>query len=115
MGRSNILILRNKREYKCVDLNLLLYICVDNYLCDFYLENKQKFTCTKSLNELESKLPKNFFRINRDCMENIFAIDTVRADNRTITLSNSVKFVVSFRRIKQLLYTLTDHITTYTG
>jgi len=101
MLTPKILILRNENECRFIDLNKLLFICVDNYLCNFHLENRQKFTCTKSLTEVESVLPDYFFRINRNCVVNIYAVDTIHLRDRTLLLSNSAKFIVSHRKIKQ--------------
>lgn len=115
MLTPKILTLRNERECRCIDLSKLLFICVDNYLCNFYLENKQKFTCTKSLTEVESVLPDNFFRINRNCVVNIYAVDTIHLRNRTLLLSNSAKFIVSHRKIKQLHITLKSFNATLAG
>src|ERR1035437_3467660 len=100
MPTPKIITLRNEQEYKCIDLSNLVYISVDNYLSSFYLKNDQRFTCTKSLLEVESILPNNFFRINRNCIVNIYSIDSIHLQNRTIHLSNTAKFIVSHRRIK---------------
>ena len=115
MTASNTLTLRNESEYKCINLADLLYVCVCDYLSSFHSTNNQKFTCTKSLFEVVSVLPDNFFQINRNCIVNIYAIDSIHPRNRTIRLSNSVEFIVSCRRIKQLHITLTDHNPTITG
>jgi len=115
MPTSKILTLRNECEYKCIDLTELLYVCVDDYLSSFHSANHQKFTCTKSLLEVESNLPDNFFRINRNIIVNIHSIDTFKLRNRKIYLSNSVEFIVSCRRIKQLQVALTSRNLTITG
>jgi DNA-binding LytR/AlgR family response regulator len=115
MLTPKILILRNENECRFIDLNKLLFICVENYLCNFHLENRQKFTCTKSLTEVESVLPDYFFRINRNCVVNIYAVDTIHLRDRTLHLSNSAKFIVSHRRIKQLQTALMSHNLTITG
>jgi len=115
MQTSKILTLRNECEFKCIDLTDLLYVCVDDYLSSFHSTNNRKFTCTKSLLEVVSFLPDNFFRINRNHIVNIHAIDTFQLRNRTICLSNSVEFIVSCRRIKQLQVAFTSRNLTITG
>lgn len=115
MLTPKIITLRNEQEYKCIDLSNLVYICVDNYLSSFYLKNDQWFICTKSLMEVEAILPNNFFRINRNCIVNINSIDSIQLQNRTVHLSNTVKFIVSHRRIKQLQITLTSRNATIAG
>jgi DNA-binding LytR/AlgR family response regulator len=115
MAATKILTLRNEHEFKCIDLSKLLFICADNYLCNFYLENEQKFTCTKSLTEIESVLPDHFFRINRSCIINIYSVDTINLRDRTLLLSNSAKFIVSHRKIRQFHITLTSFNNTPTG
>ena len=115
MQTSKILTLRNESEFKSIDLTDLLYVCVYDYLSSFHSTNNRKFACTKSLLEVESVLPDNFFRINRKHIVNIHAIDNFQPRNRTIRLSNSVEFIVSCRRIKQLHIALTSHNPTITG
>ncbi len=115
MLTSKILTLRNESEFKCIDLTDLLYVLVYDYLSSFHSKNNQKFTCTKSLLEVETILPDNFFRINRNCVVNIYAVDTIHLRDRTLHLSNSDKFIVSHRRIKQLQTALMSHNLTITG
>ena len=115
MTPSKIVTLRNESEYKCIDLTDLLYVSVYDYLSSFHSVNNQKFTCTKSLIEVVSFLPDNFFRINRNCIVNIYEIDTIHVSNRKIHLSNSVEFIVSHRRIKQLQIALISRNLTLTG
>ncbi len=103
MPKSNMISLRSESEYKCIDLDDLVSVCVDDYLSTFHCKKGQKFSCTKSLKEVASNLPINFFRINRNCIVNVLALDTLNIHNRTVLLSNSSKFMVSHRRIKQLL------------
>jgi DNA-binding LytR/AlgR family response regulator len=113
MSKPKVIVLRNEHECKCINLENLLYVYIDDYLSTFYLKNEQKFTCTKSLLEVKSILPNNFFRINRNCVLNIYAIDTIELHNRAVILSNSYKFIVSHRRMKQLQNTLTSPKATF--
>jgi len=115
MQTSKVLTLRNESEFKCIDLTDLLYVCVDDYLSSFHSTNNRKFTCTKSLLEVVSVLPDNFFRINRNHIVNIHVIDNFQHSNRTIRLTNSVEFIVSCRRIKQLQIALINRNLTITG
>jgi DNA-binding LytR/AlgR family response regulator len=115
MPAPKIVTLRNESEYKCIDLTDLLYVSVYDYLSSFHSVNNQKFTCTKSLLEVVSMLPDNFFRINRNHIVNIHAIDTFKLSNRKVHLSNSVEFIVSYRRIKQLQIELLRCNLTITG
>ena len=115
MTSSKIVTLRNESEYKCIDLTDLLYVSVYDYLSSFHSVNNQKFTCTKSLLEVGTILPDNFFRINRNHIVNIHAIDTFKLSNRTVYLSNSVEFIVSCRRIKKLQTALISRNLTITG
>ena len=115
MLKPTIITLKNENECKCIDLAELLYVCVDDYLSSFHLKNNQRFTCTKSLLEVESILPKSFFRLNRNCIIDIYSMDHIHLKNRTIHLSNTTNFIVSHRRIKQLQITLTSRNATITG
>ena len=115
MTTSKIVTLRNEREYKCIVLADLHYVRVYDYLSSFHSRNHQKFTCTKSLIEVVAMLPDNFFRINRNCIVNIHSIDNFKLRNRTVYLSNSVEFIVSCRRIKQLQIELLRCNLTITG
>lgn len=115
MTKPKILSLRNEHECKYINLENLLYVCIDDYLSTFYLKNEQKFTCTKSLLEVESILPNNFFRINRNCVLNIYAIDTIDLHYKTVILSNSFKSTVSYRRKRQLQIMLANLDTTLTS
>lgn len=101
MPKSNIISLRSESESKCIDLDDLVSVCVNDYLSTFHCKNGQKFSCTRSLKEMESNLPINFFRINRNCIVNVLTLDTLNIHNRTVLLSDSSKFVVSHRRLKQ--------------
>jgi len=102
MDEPKILTLRNEGECKCIDLADLIYVCVEDYLSTFHYAKDHKFACTKSLLEVESILPDNFFRINRNLIVNTTYINKIHYRNRTIILSNSKLFIVSCRRIKQL-------------
>ena len=115
MTSSKIVTLRNESEYKCIDLTDLLYVRVYDYLSSFHSVNNQKFTCTKSLLEVVTILPDNFFRINRNSIVNIHKIDTFKRSKRKVYLSNSVEFIVSYRRIKQLQIELLRCNITITG
>lgn len=94
--------LRNDRECRCIALTKLLYICVDNYLATFYLENNGKFSCTKSLVELESVLTKDFHRISRNCIVNLHVVSAIENRTRTVILVSNTRMKVSHRRIRSL-------------
>lgn len=115
MDTTRKLTLRNERECKCIILEYLLYVCVNDYLSTFYCEDNVRFTCTMSLLEVEIVLPSNFFRINRNCIVNIYAIDTIYLQKRTILLSNSDIFIVSQRKMGQLQEVLTSCNDTLTS
>src|ERR1035437_8063619 len=109
---AKILILKNENECRCIALADLLYVFIDDYLSSFFYKENKRFTCTKSLLEVESILPGNFFRINRNCIFNLYAIETVQLRTRTVILSTSAEFIVSHRRIKKLQMTLMGNCNT---
>ena len=100
------IVVRNEKEIRIILIDSLLSITVDNYLCTFYLENYIKFSCTKSLKDLESLLPEHFLRINRNIIINEHKIQSVDCKNKTILLISGDSYSYSVRKnnlIKQRL------------
>lgn len=78
----------------------ILYIFTEDHLSTFYLLDNQKYTCSKSLNEIAPFLPDYFLQINRSCIVNMNEIKSFRRKSRKIILRNSVELIVSMRRMK---------------
>lgn len=115
MTSPNSIFLRNESECKCIDLTKLLYIYVDNYLATFYLENNIKFSCSKSLVEIEPVLTTNFFRISRNCIVNLHAIATIENRTRTVVLVSNIRMTVSHRKTHLLRVAYTSIDRTFTS
>lgn len=106
----NSLLLRNQHECKCVNLEKLVYVVIDNYLSMLYFHKGKPFTCTISLKVLENSLPQNFIRISRNCLVNIDFIDTINTRSCYIILTTEVKLVISKSRIKYLKHLLQSNL-----
>ncbi|GHT71026.1 hypothetical protein FACS189455_1900 [Bacteroidia bacterium] len=97
-----IVCIKNENEIRRIDLNRILAVTVEDYLCSFYIKNEENFTCTKSLKEVILELPDFFVRINRNCIVNKNRVKSVNFNERIITLSNDLTFTISARNLKLL-------------
>jgi len=91
MGTINMLFeeqftVRNETEMKVIRFDLLIAITVDNYLCTFYIDGEDNFTCTKKLNKVENILPNYFVKIKRDTIINTRKIKSFNIKERKISL-----------------------------
>lgn len=98
MNLKDKIIVRNEKEIRIIYLESLLAIRVNDYLCTFFIENNLNFSCTKSLNEVESLLPKYFIRINRNIVINEHKIQSVDFKNKTIKLISGESYAYSIRK-----------------
>lgn len=112
---SDFILIDNEKELRRINLHCILYIKTDDYLSTFYLTNKQKFVCSKPLNELANYLPGHFFQISRSQIVNLNEISSVRRGNRLILLNDTTELIVSFRRRKSFNNALASHNMTLTG
>nr|WP_321451553.1 LytTR family DNA-binding domain-containing protein [uncultured Carboxylicivirga sp.] len=79
----------------------IYYIIHQSGITTFVLKETEKI-CHKSLVELESLLPSNFIRINRNYIVNHLSITEINKKDRQITLVNKERLTVSHRNIKSI-------------
>ena len=96
------LVLRNENEICPIDINNLVAVTIDNYLCSFYIENRNVFTCTKTLKEVEQQLPDYFIKLNRSCLINVKKVQSVNIREKTVHLSSGISFNFSAQHLKAL-------------
>ena len=110
---------KNRQMLKCIDLQSLYAITGDGYCATFFIDNQEKFTCWKTLKEIEGILPlsSNYLRINKNAIINIIRVAELLYEKRVIALDNGAKFQVSVRKmknIKQLIATINGKNWTFT-
>ena len=93
---------RNETEIKVIRFNSLLAITVDNYLCTFHIENEDKFTCTKKLNEVEKILPEHFVKIRRNTIINSHKIKSLHLKDKKILLDGEHSFKYVAKNVKSI-------------
>lgn len=90
----------SEKGIRVIQVTSLLAIKVENYICTFYLENGEKFSCSKSLKEIGNLLPVYFCCISRNTVINIKKIRTVELKQRKIELVSGHIFPYSRRNAK---------------
>jgi DNA-binding LytR/AlgR family response regulator len=93
---------RNEKEIRPIDTDCLLAITVTDYLCHFYIENEDVFTCSKSLKEVSSLLPDFFIQISRNCIINGKKIKSINTKKKVVILSEELQFHYSCKLAKLL-------------
>jgi len=99
----NYLTVKNESELRIVQLDLLLAIEVNDYVCTFYLENGTCFSCVQSLKNIHEKLQDYaFIRISRKCLINPRYIQSIDFKRKEVKLSGDRTFGFSVRNAKAL-------------
>jgi DNA-binding LytR/AlgR family response regulator len=107
MGK--IITVKNGKEVRNIDTDRILYIEVNDYLCDFHLEgdrengdkkNKNVFVCTKTLTEVSEEFPEHFFRISRRYIVNLMRVKTMIIARKEVVMANGKSLKISCRKIK---------------
>ena len=93
---------KNEKEYRIIQVELLLAVEVNDYLCTFYAENEPPFSCVESLGKILSELPDCFIRISRNCIVSVQHIKSIDFKNRKVRLSGNMTFSFSTRNAKAL-------------
>lgn len=104
---DNLLTVKNSDIVKRIDTQRLCYVAVDCDCSSFYLDDHERFSCSKSLNEIKRLLPPHFIQIRRNCLVSIPKISEFYVKHRKIVLLNGTKLEVSHRNMKTLIDTLT--------
>jgi DNA-binding LytR/AlgR family response regulator len=115
MGK--IITVKNEKEVRNIDTEWILYVEVNDYLCNFHLDqekrdgtgkidksrgdkNKDIFVCTKSLTEVSEKFPDHFFRISRKYLINLMLVNTLIIARKEVIMVNGESLKISSRNIK---------------
>lgn len=96
---KNKLVLKNEQEIRVLNLDKLLAVTVQDYLCTFASINANDFVCTKTLSEIEAQLPDNFIRISRNTIINTNKITSFNKKRRKIILENNLEYDISVRKL----------------
>jgi DNA-binding LytR/AlgR family response regulator len=97
-------ILKNEKEIRIISVKSLSAIKVDDYICTFYVENEEKFSCTKSLRDIGDQLPDHFIRISRNTIINCKKIKSMNLKKREILMVSGDSFIYpsgNFKHIKE--------------
>ena len=95
-----IITVANEKGIRVIQITSLFAIKVEDYVCTFYIENKEEFSCTKSMKEVERMLPVHFCRISRNTMINMKKIKTIELKQKKIELVSGHIYTYSRRNIK---------------
>lgn len=93
---------------RIIETETIEFLTADNNYCTLYLENKSKFTVTKSIKELENLLPDaTFFRVHKSHIVNIDKLQKVKfGDIYKAIMNSGASINISRRRVQQLLQKL---------
>ena len=113
--KLNIILSQYKSRYKriglstvtgiiMIHLDQLVHIKADRAYCTAYLENGKKIVISKSLGDLESRLPSTiFYRVHLSHIVNLNHIDSYEKDNGgQLIMSNTSRIPVSRRNKRKL-------------
>ena len=104
---SETITLKNEKEIRLINVEVLHAVEVKDYYCTFHVENKKNFTCTKSLKEIEGILPNHFLKISRSTIINTEKINSLNLSHRKIVLTSEISFTYSCRYSKLIKEWLT--------
>lgn len=107
--KDNFIIIRNSDIIKRIYIEQILFVSVDADCLTFWVQNNDQFSCSRSLKEIESKLPDYFFKISRQYLVNTWKISEIRLRQRKIILSDGIELPVSVRKIKSLALHLSEN------
>jgi len=83
------LTVRNERETHIIQVDSLLAVEINDYLCTFYVVNESPFSCVEALQKTLSKLPDSFIRISRNCIINTRHVKTIDFKRREVKLTGN--------------------------
>jgi len=95
-------IVKNGNKSRIIQVDSLLAVEVDDYISTFYVENEAVAHCVESLQEILSKLPDYFIRINRNCIINTQHVKSIDFKRREVKLSGNKTCIFSVRNAKTL-------------
>jgi len=101
-NKYKVFTVRNETEIRMIRFDSLLAVTVDNYLCTFYMEKEENFTCTKKLNDVENILPEYFIKIRRDTIINSHKIKSLCIKDKKILLYSGYSFKYSAKNAKKI-------------
>jgi len=100
MKDSEIITVANEKGIRIIQVESLLGVKVEDYVCTFYIENGEFFSCTHSMKDVEKLLPEHFCRISRNTVVNIKKIKTIELRQREVVLTSGNAFSYSRRNAK---------------
>ena len=100
MKEIEIITVTNEKCIRVIQIASLFAITVEDYICTFYIENEEKFSCTQSMEKIEKLLPEYFFRISRNTMINMKKIRSVESKQKKVELISGHTFTYSHRNAK---------------
>jgi DNA-binding LytR/AlgR family response regulator len=101
------LVLKNEKEIRVISVNSLFAVKVEDYICTFYIENENDFSCTKSLKEIKLSLPDHFIKINRNTIINFKKMKSINLKRREIFMFSGNSFIYSacnYRLIREYIH-----------
>jgi DNA-binding LytR/AlgR family response regulator len=102
--QNKFIVVKNRQMLKRIELRTLYAITCDGYCSTFCMDNQEKFTCCKTLKEIESLLPSpyNYIRISKNAIINVAKVLELHCDRRVVGLKNGTEFQVSVRKMKNI-------------
>ena len=103
--KENVIILHNCEEFVKVKPEEITSVTCDTYVSTFRFKDKEcKFTCAKTLKEIEKKLPaKEFIRISRNTIINLRFLRKINYKEHVAILEDGTKHSISVRRLSNTL------------
>lgn len=109
------IILKNAITIRQIDIQTICYITIDIDCVTVFFVDNSKFSCSKSLQEMQEILPSHFIKIARGCIVNLFKVKELRLKQRKVILYDGTELQVAFRRFKSIKCALMDNTNTPTG
>ncbi len=100
---NQFLTLKNEQEIVRVNLDDVLFFYVEKKMLTCKTENGEVFKCSQSLTWIETKVPEDFLKINRNVMINLFKMKRLERASRKLILLDGTAFKVSERRFSKLV------------
>jgi len=96
--------IKNDRELRIIQTDLLLAVTADGASCKFHFEEMSSFTSSHSLTKIHLALPENFIKIKKDCIININFVRSIDFRKREVVLTEKkeIKFKFSTRNASVL-------------
>jgi DNA-binding LytR/AlgR family response regulator len=92
---KNSLILKCSHKIHKIGLDTVTHIVVNDYLLSVFCLDGKSHSCCCSLKKIEEKLPRTFFKINRNCLVNVNLIQSFPPKERGILMENQVRLKVA--------------------